>query len=266
MSVKSFCPQNRVPPPEKVSILRIFYWFVQFFLISFSGGRGCLGEECLGVPGQVWELMFLSSFPSFPRGIAVREMSGKTPASPRHPSSRYPRPSSFWALFGGETKFCGQNNLWTPRLFWKCKRRSEGWLLSFPPYSISRDTCSNSIAKLSCLFFIKGRKRKKKKTINFLWPQMARLGPPFWPPKSPRTSSCGCLFCVLFQEMRHINFFFWGPKTGCFRWGPKRLCAFSVPYLWGIGQLLGVQKLTRSGLKGGSERDFWTINLPFWGL
>ena len=32
-----------------------------------SGGRGCLGEGRLGVPGQVWEVRFLPSFPSFPR-------------------------------------------------------------------------------------------------------------------------------------------------------------------------------------------------------
>ena len=32
-----------------------------------SGGRGCLGEGCLGLLGQVWELRFLRSFPSFPR-------------------------------------------------------------------------------------------------------------------------------------------------------------------------------------------------------
>ena len=32
----------------------------------FSGGRECLGEERLGLPGQVWEFRFLPSFPSFP--------------------------------------------------------------------------------------------------------------------------------------------------------------------------------------------------------
>ena len=32
-----------------------------------SGGRGCLGDGRLGVPGRVWELRFLPSFPSFPR-------------------------------------------------------------------------------------------------------------------------------------------------------------------------------------------------------
>ena len=36
---------------------------------------------------------------------------------------------------------------------------------------------------------------------------MARLGPPFWSQKSARKSLCGSLFCVLSQEMRHINVF-----------------------------------------------------------
>ena len=39
----------------------------------------------------------MPSFPSFPReNRSVQEMSGKTPGSPRHPSSRRPRPSEFW--------------------------------------------------------------------------------------------------------------------------------------------------------------------------
>ena len=48
-----------------------------------SGGRGCLGEGRLGVPCQVWEFRFLLSFPLFPREIAVQEMSGRRPGSPR---------------------------------------------------------------------------------------------------------------------------------------------------------------------------------------
>ena len=32
-----------------------------------SGGRGCLGEGRLGVPGQVWKFRFLPASPSFPR-------------------------------------------------------------------------------------------------------------------------------------------------------------------------------------------------------
>ena len=34
---------------------------------QFWGGRGCLEEGRLGVPGQNWEFRFLPSFPSFPR-------------------------------------------------------------------------------------------------------------------------------------------------------------------------------------------------------
>ena len=57
-----------------------------------SGGHGCLGEGRLGLPGQVWEVRFLPSFPSFP-GENRSSMSGRTPGSPTHPSSRHPRPS-----------------------------------------------------------------------------------------------------------------------------------------------------------------------------
>ena len=59
---------------------------------------------------------------------------------------------------------------------------------------------------------------------------MARLGPPFWPQKSPRKSLCGSLFCILSQEMRHINFFLWA-QNGVFWVGAKKLmlkmCFFS---------------------------------------
>ena len=52
----------------------------------YSGGRGCLGEGRLGLPGQVWELRFLLSFPSFPgEKTASPKMPGKAPGSPRHP-------------------------------------------------------------------------------------------------------------------------------------------------------------------------------------
>ena len=60
---------------------------------QLSGGRGCLGEGCLGVPGEIWEFWFLASFLHFLGKIGIQEMSGKTPESPRHPSSRHPRPS-----------------------------------------------------------------------------------------------------------------------------------------------------------------------------
>ena len=41
--------------------------FVKPTFSQFSGGRGCLEEGRLGVPGQVWEFGFLPSFASFPR-------------------------------------------------------------------------------------------------------------------------------------------------------------------------------------------------------
>ena len=58
-----------------------------------SGDRGRLGEGRLGVRQVSWEFRFLPSFPYFLGKVAVQEISGKTPGSPRHPSSRHPRPS-----------------------------------------------------------------------------------------------------------------------------------------------------------------------------
>ena len=60
-----------------------------------SEGRGCLEEERLGVPGQVWEFRSCCLFLYFLGKIAVQEMSGRTPGSPRHPSSRHPWPSDW---------------------------------------------------------------------------------------------------------------------------------------------------------------------------
>ena len=60
---------------------------------NVSGGRGCLEEGRLGVPGQVWEFRFLPSFPSFPRENRSSRSVWETPGSPRPPSSRHPRPS-----------------------------------------------------------------------------------------------------------------------------------------------------------------------------
>ena len=54
---------------------------------------------------DVWEFQAKSGssgscrlFLHFLRKIAVQKMSGKTPGSPRHPSSRHPRPSDFWPI------------------------------------------------------------------------------------------------------------------------------------------------------------------------
>ena len=40
--------------------------------------------------------------------------------------------------------------------------------------------------------------------LNFLWPKMACLGPPFWTQNPPEKVYVGPFFCVLSQEMRHI--------------------------------------------------------------
>ena len=44
---------------------------------NVPNGRGCLGERCQGLPGQVWDLRFLPSFPSFPRENHSSRMLGK---------------------------------------------------------------------------------------------------------------------------------------------------------------------------------------------
>ena len=59
-----------------------------FFCLRFRllGGRACLEEGRLGLPGEVWELRFLPSF-------AIPKPSGKTSGSPRHTPSIHLRPS-----------------------------------------------------------------------------------------------------------------------------------------------------------------------------
>ena len=62
---------------------------------------------------------------------------------------------------------------------------------------------------------------------------MARLGPRFRPQKSPWKSSCGSLFCVLSQKMRHINFLLgppkWGFWVGCKKFMLKKFMCFFRP-------------------------------------
>ena len=65
----------------------------------------------------------------------------------------------------------------------------------------------------------KGRKKNNK--LNFPWPKMARLGPPFWPQNPPPKKLCGSLVCILSQEMRHINFLLGGPKRAVLGGGQK---------------------------------------------
>ena len=69
-------------------------------------------------------------------------------------------------------------------------------------------------------------------------PKIARLGPPFLTLKIPRKSLCGSLFCVLSQEMRHINSFLEARNRAFWVGGKKfmlkkfmRCDAFSSPLL-----------------------------------
>ena len=62
----------------------------------------------------------------------------------------------------------------------------------------------------------------KNNKLNFLWPKMARLGPPFDAKNPPEKVYVGPIFfCVLSQEMRHINFFL-GAQIGVFWVGAKK--------------------------------------------
>ena len=79
---------------------------------------------------NVWEFQAKSGssgscqlFPSFPRKIAVRKMSGKAPGSPRHPSSRHPSSRHPWPsdfqLFVSFSRiswwtFRSRKNIWPP--------------------------------------------------------------------------------------------------------------------------------------------------------
>ena len=55
---------------------------------------------------------------------------------------------------------------------------------------------------------------------------MARLGPPFSPLNPPRKKLCGSLFCVLSEEMRHVNFFL-GAQNEVFWVGAKKFMSVS---------------------------------------
>ena len=69
-----------------LQILAKWYYPGKCFGWSRMSGRR------LGLPGQVWELRFLPSFPSFLR--ENQKVSWKTPGSPRRSSTRHPRPAS----------------------------------------------------------------------------------------------------------------------------------------------------------------------------
>ena len=66
----------------------------------------------------------------------------------------------------------------------------------------------------------------KNNKLNFLWPKMARLGPPFWPQNCPENVYVGVPFLRSFPGSEAHKLFFRGPKMGCFVWETKSLCAF----------------------------------------
>ena len=96
------------------------------------------------------------------------------------------------------------------------------------PYILSADDLGHfsGICRKMCLcvFSLAACKaRKKDNKLNFSWPKMAHLGPPFRPPRnSPEKSLCGSLCCVLSQELRHMNFFL-GFQTGAFWAGGQKV-------------------------------------------
>ena len=76
---------------------------------------------------------------------------------------------------------------------------------------------------------------------------MARLGPPFLTPKTPRKSLCVSLFCVLSQERRDINFFLgaqdWGSWVGAKKFMLKKLMCFFRPYRGRDADLFRIRSL-----------------------
>ena len=95
------------------------------------------------------------------------------------------------------------------------------------------------------------------------------FGTPFRPQNSPEKSLCGSLFCVLSQEMRHINFFSGGPQWGILGGGQKvyvekSLCAVSVPYKLREAQRImdWATFLNSDGPRIDSQiRAYWTIRV-----
>ena len=108
-------------------------------------------------------------------------------------------------------------------------------------------------------FVCNGKGRKNNK-LNFSWSTfLACLGPPFWHKNPPEKVDVGPFFCVLSQEMRHMNFFSGGPKSGVWVRGKKFMLkkltqCFSVPYLW-----------IRSGGRG-KQATLQKSRGPYWGL
>ena len=75
---------------------------------------------------------------------------------------------------------------------------------------------------------------RKKNELTFLWPKWP-VWDPLFDPKNPPKKFMWVPFCVLSQEMRHINFLSGGPKWGGLGGGQKVYVEkvyvlFSVPY------------------------------------
>ena len=93
-----------------------------------------------------------------PSQNAVRKMSGRTPGSPRHPSSRHPRPSEFqpsriFSESGFTPNFLGTKGVWS---FW---HESHGHLKRLAQLKDAQSQVCNIPAQLGgvlflrCLFF-----------------------------------------------------------------------------------------------------------------
>ena len=86
-------------------------------------------------------------------------------------------------------------------------------------------------------------------------------------PRIPRKSLCGSLFCVLSQEMRHINFFLGGPKWGVLGEGQKVYVEivyvfFSVPYRISYYRLFKFRRVSETPTPIGLEESM-AVHLRF---
>ena len=85
------------------------------------------------------------------------------------------------------------------------------------------------------------------------------------PPKKKQKAESSQACCATAMYLQPCGAWFWG-FCECRRGvavAPHPHFLFSTSPSSHAGARLGVQKLTRSGWNGVSERDFWKINLPF---
>ena len=90
--------------------------------------------------------------------------------------------------------------------------------------------------------------------LNFLWPNMARLGPRLEPKNSPPKSLCGSLFLRSFpgNEKNQLSFLLWGgggkKEMGRFGWGKKfmskKFKCFFHPLFVGLSTTKTLQTVT----------------------